>query len=153
MVRAPLMAKVLGVLSLGGVLDALSGKGIAFDELEAPFTKTGDDLRLKNARAYGGALGFTAKGWVDLETDELDIKGTVVPAYTFNKLLGYIPLLGGLLVGEKEVSTNPLATLTPGFLRGLFSIFDSPSKKPPPGEEKSPTAPSKTYEPIPRPSE
>ena len=155
MVRAPLMAKVLGVLSLGGVLDALSGKGIAFDEAIVPFTMTGDDLRLKEGRAYGGALGFTAKGWVDLEKDQLDITGTVVPAYTFNKLLGYIPLLGGLLVGEKgsgvfaatyrmhgalanpKVSHNPLATLAPGFLRGLFNIFGQPSKKPPAEEKKS----------------
>jgi uncharacterized protein YhdP len=161
MVGAPLMAKVLGVLSLTGVLDALSGKGISFDEAIVPFTKTGDDLRIKDGRAYGGALGFTAKGWVDLEKDRLDITGTVVPAYTFNKLLGYIPLLGKLLVGEKgsgvfaatyrmhgplanpKVSHNPLATLAPGFLRGLFNIFDKPPSSPPAEQKKSSPAPAR----------
>lgn len=170
MVRAPLMAKVLGVLSLTGMLDALSGKGIAFEELQAPFTKTGDDLRIKDAKAYGAALGFTASGWVDLEKDTLDVSGTVVPAYTLNSVFGHIPLLGPLLTGEKgsgvfaatyrmqgklddpQVSTNPLATLAPGFLRGLFNIFDSPSRKPPTeggGDAPPPPTPPR----IPRPSE
>ena len=171
MVRAPLMAKVLGALSLGGILNALSGKGVAFDQLEAPFTKTSEDLRLKDARAYGGALGFTAKGWVDLDKDELDIKGTVVPAYTINKLFKWIPILGNLLVGETgsglfaatyhmrgslanpEVSTNPLAAFTPGITRRLFDIFDSPSKKLPVGKGESPAKSSVPIKRIPRSSE
>ena len=149
MVRWPLIAKVLSTLSLPGVLDALSGKGIAFDEAIVPFAKTGDDLRLKDARAYGAALGFTAKGWVDLDKDRIDVSGTVVPAYTINKILGWIPLLGKLFVGEKgsgvfattyrmhgpladpKVSTNPLATFAPGVLRELLGIFDAPVEKPP----------------------
>ena len=67
----------------------------------------------------------------------------MVPAYTLNSLIGKIPLIGPLIVGEKgsgmfaatysvsgslnrpDLSVNPLAALTPGFLRGLFSIFDS----------------------------
>ena len=124
-------------------------KGIEFEELEAPFTKTGDDLRIKEAKAYGSSLGFTAKGWVDLEKEELDISGTVVPAYSVQSKFGNIPLLGRLLTGEKgsgvfagtyrvqgaladpKVSANPLATVSPGFLRGLFKIFDTPSKIPP----------------------
>lgn len=147
--RASLMTKLLSVLSFTGIINTLSGKGIEFEELEASFTKTGDDLRIKEAKAYGSSLGFTAKGWVDLEKEELDISGTVVPAYSVQSILGNIPLLGQLLTGEKgsgvfaatyrlqgsladpKVSVNPLATVSPGFLRGLFQIFDTPSKKPP----------------------
>jgi len=147
--RAPLMTKVLSVLSFTGIINTLSGEGIEFEELEAPFTKTGDYLRIKEAKAYGSSLGFTAKGWVDLEKEELDISGTVVPAYSVQSIFGNIPLLGRLLTGEKgsglfagtyrvqgaladpKVSVNPLATVLPGFLRGLFQIFDTPSKKPP----------------------
>ncbi|HSR56134.1 MAG TPA: AsmA-like C-terminal domain-containing protein, partial [Alphaproteobacteria bacterium] len=161
MVRAPLMARLLGILSLDGIVSTLSGKGIAFDELVAPFTKTGDDLRIKNAKAYGSALGFTASGWMDLEQDKLDISGTVVPAYTINKILGWIPLLGDVLVGEKgsgvfaatyrmhgpfsdpKVSTNPLATFAPGALRELLGIFDSRREKPP-SERKQTGAPPVT---------
>jgi hypothetical protein len=149
MVRWPLVAKLLSTLSLPGILDALSGNGIAFDEAIVPFTKKDDDLRIEDARAFGAALGFTAKGWVDLEKDQLDVTGTVVPAYTINKILGWIPLLGKILVGERGsgvfaatyrmhgplskpiTSTNPLATFAPGVLRELLGIFDTPSEKPP----------------------
>lgn len=168
MVRAPMMVNVLNALSLVGMLDALSGKGITFHELEAPFTMKGDDLRIRDARAYGAALGFTAKGWVDLEKDQLDITGTVVPAYSLNSILGHIPLLGRLLTGEKgsgvfaatyrmhgklsdpKVSHNPLATLAPGFLRGLFNIFEEPPKKPPSEQKKTAPAPVKPGNPASR---
>jgi hypothetical protein len=149
MVRWPLVAKLLSTLSFPGILDALTGKGIAFDEAIVPFTMKDDDLRLKDARTYGAALGFTAKGWVDLDKDRLDITGTVVPAYTINKILGWIPFFGKILTGEKgsgvfaatyrmhgplanpKVSTNPLATFAPGMLRELLGIFDTPAEKPP----------------------
>lgn len=167
MVRAPLMAKLLGVLSLDGIVSALGGKGIAFDEAVVPFIKAGDDLRIREAKAYGSALGFTAKGWIDLEQDTLDISGTVVPAYTLNKIVGWVPLLGDILVGEKgsgifaatyrmygpfaepKVSTNPLAALAPGPLRKLFGIFDSKSKKPPSEQKQTAPAPMTKTRPAP----
>ena len=90
-------------------------------------------------RAYGPALGLTAKGSFDFESDQTDFRGTIVPAYTVNRILGEIPLLGPLLtggegegvfaatywakgkLGDLDVSVNPLAALAPGFLRSLFS--------------------------------
>lgn len=155
-VRAPLIAKLLGVMSLTGILDALSGKGIGFEAAEVPFTKTGDLLEIGDSRAYGSALGFTAKGWIDLEADRLDLAGTVVPAYTLNSVFGRIPLIGPIFAPEKgsgvfaatyrmrgsledpEIIHNPLATLTPGFLRGLFNIFEAPVSKPPSGGKEAP---------------
>ena len=71
------------------------------------------------------------------------LHGTIVPAYTINSLLGNIPILGEIFVGEKgsgvfaaryaikgslddpTVTVDPLAALTPGFLRNIFSILDS----------------------------
>ncbi len=68
-----------------------------------------------------------------------------MPAYFFNTLLGNIPLIGRLFSPERggglfaatysmsgglddpAVAVNPLAALTPGFLRGVFGIFDTPS--------------------------
>jgi len=37
-------------------------------------------------------------------------------------------------LGDPHISVNPLAALAPGFLRGMFEIFDSGSgdKTPPP---------------------
>jgi len=97
-------------------------------------------VRVKDARAYGSELGFTMNGDLDLAARKVDLGGTIVPAYTINSLLGYIPVLGQLLVGEKgsgifaakysidgsldgpNISVNPVATLTPGFLRGIFGV-------------------------------
>jgi len=155
MEKAPFLAKLLAVASLTGLLDALSGKGIAFDRADVPFVKTGDDIEIKDARAHGNAVGFTANGRLDLDKDTMNITGTVVPAYSLNSVFADVPLIGRILVPEKgsglfaatysmrgaidnpDVTVNPLATLTPGFLRGLFNIFDAPEKKP----EKKDAAP------------
>ena len=42
---------------------------------------------------------MNAEGTVDLESDQVDISGTIVPAYTFNTLIDVIPVLGELLTG------------------------------------------------------
>jgi hypothetical protein len=146
LLKAPFMAKLLSVASLTGILDTLSGRGISFDRADMPFVKTGDQLTFKDARVHGGAVGFTADGTLDLTKDTMNLSGTVVPAYTLNSVFADIPLIGRILVPEKgsglfaatyamrgpianpDVTVNPLATLTPGFLRNLFNIFDAPEK-------------------------
>jgi hypothetical protein len=146
LLKAPFMAKLLSVASLTGILDSLSGRGISFARADMPFVKTGDLLTFKDARVHGGAVGFTADGALDLNKDTMNLAGTVVPAYTLNSVFADIPLIGRLLVPEKgsglfaatysmrgpienpNVTVNPLATLTPGFLRELFNIFDAPEK-------------------------
>lgn len=156
MVNAPFLAKLLTVASLTGILDALTGQGISFDRADVPFVKTGSSLVLKESRAHGLAIGFTAQGRLDLDKDTMNIRGTVVPAYSLNSVFGDIPLIGSILVPEKgsglfaatytmrgsienpDVSVNPLATLTPGFLRGLFNIFNAPEKPKAPATEKAP---------------
>jgi hypothetical protein len=72
--------------------------------------------------------------------------GTIVPAYFFNSMLGQLPLVGKLFSPEKgggvfaarfglngniddpSVSINPISALTPGFLRGIFGVFDRKAK-------------------------
>ncbi|MBY0432153.1 MAG: DUF3971 domain-containing protein, partial [Rhodospirillales bacterium] len=143
LVKAPVLARILTVAALTGIVDLLRGDGITFSNLDAPFALTEGLLELKGARAYGPALGVTAKGEIDLDTGIVAIEGTVVPAYAVNSILGHIPLIGGLLTGEKgsgvfsatyyvkgpkedpQITVNPLSALTPGFLRNLFSIFES----------------------------
>jgi hypothetical protein len=138
---APGLGKVLQAMTLYGLVDALGGSGLGFTHLVAPFRLTDDMLDLDDARAYSSSLGLTAKGRIDLARNVCDVQGTIVPAYFFNSLLGGIPLVGKLLVPEKGggvfaatyslsgkcddpgVGVNPLAALTPGFLRGLFGEF------------------------------
>lgn len=140
--RAPALAKLLQAMTLYGLVDLIQGPGLGFSRLEAPFRLTGDVLELHDARAFSPSLGMTAKGQVDLARQSFDMEGTIVPAYFFNSLLGDLPIVGRLFSPERgggvfaatytlrgpmedpRVSVNPLAALTPGFLRGLFGLFD-----------------------------
>lgn len=147
LVKAPLAARVLTVASLTGIASLLSGEGITFSRLEVPFVKSDDVVTVTDARAIGSELGFTLSGTVDLAQSKVELAGTIVPVYTLNSLLGKIPFVGQILVGEKgsgvfagsyrikgplddpEVAVNPLAALTPGFLRYIFGYDNSPQKQ------------------------
>ncbi len=142
MQNAPALAKLLQVMTLYGLVEALEGSGLGFNRLIAPFQLSRDTLELTDARAFSASLGMTAKGRIDLAHNTIALEGTIVPAYFFNTMLSEIPLIGRLFspergggvfaatyamsgpLGDPAVSVNPLAALTPGFLRGLFGIFD-----------------------------
>jgi hypothetical protein len=141
-IHAPALGKLLQAVTLYGLVDALGGPGLNFSRLTAPFQLDEDTLVLRDARAFSPSLGLTAKGRIDRTADSLDLEGTLVPAYVFNSILGRIPLIGGLFSAEKggglfamnyslrgpmdnpSVTVNPLSALTPGFLRGMFGLFD-----------------------------
>ena len=77
------------------------------------------------------------EGTIYISDETVDLSGTVVPAYTINRVLGNIPILGEILTGgpnegvfaanyvlkgqleDPRVSVNPLSALAPGFLRNL----------------------------------
>jgi hypothetical protein len=139
--NAPALGKLLQAMTLYGLVEVMRGPGLGFTQMEAPFRLTDDSLAIDNARAFSSSLGLTAKGRIDLDAQVIEMEGTIVPAYFFNSLLGNIPLVGKLFSPEKgggvfaasytvrgavddpQVSVNPLAALTPGFLRGLFRLF------------------------------
>lgn len=142
-IGAPILARIVSVVSLTGILDALSGDGLAFSQLDAPFNKLNDLITVKDAKANGITLGITLSGTIDLDAETIDVAGTVVPAYALNSALGKIPVIGPIFTGgekgsgifaatykmkgdavEPEISVNPLSALAPGFLRNLFGIFD-----------------------------
>jgi len=138
--NAPAFGKLLQAMTLFGLFEALSGPGLNFARLEAPFTLTPDALTLEDARAFSASLGLTARGTLDRRRNQLAMDGTIVPAYIINSLLGNIPLLGRIFsperggglfaatfrlsgpINDPNVSVNPLAALTPGFLRGIFGL-------------------------------
>ena len=141
--NTPLAAKFLTVASLKGLLDILTGDGIAFSHLDAPFEYRHKQLILKNAKAFGDVLGITANGTYDRHYDELDIRGQVAPAYSLNMILGRIPLVGSLLAGkdgtvfaadysisgtsnDASIEINPLSALSPNSLKEtISSLFGS----------------------------
>ena len=138
---APVAAKLLQAMTLYGLVDALQGPGLGVSRMIVPFGYSDDALDLIDARAYSASLGVTVKGRLELSANQADLQGTIVPAYFFNTLLGGLPVVGKLFSPEKgggvfaatysvqgrlddpKISVNPLAALTPGFLRGVFGIF------------------------------
>lgn len=139
--RAVVAGKMLQVLSGFGVLDALRGPGLVFSRAVIPVHYLGNILRIGEARAFSLSLGVTAKGQLDLGRDTADLTGTIVPAYAVNSALGRLPVVGRLFSPERgggvlaagftvtgplaapDITINPLSALTPGFLRGLFTMF------------------------------
>ena len=139
---APIAAKLLQAVTLYGVVDALKGPGLAFDRMVTDFRLQGPALDLADARAFSSSLGLTASGHFDFGRKTIDLRGTIVPAYFFNSLLGRLPVLGRIFSPEKgsgvfaanygltgqltepSVSINPLSALTPGFTRKFFDLFD-----------------------------
>jgi len=144
--NAPAFAKLLQAMTLYGLVEAVSGPGLNFARLVAPFTLSPEALALENARAFSASLGLTARGTLDRRRQRIAMEGTIVPAYIFNSLLGNIPILGRLFspeagggvfaatfrlqgaLDDPQVSVNPLAALTPGFLRGLFGLGQGPAQ-------------------------
>jgi hypothetical protein len=135
------LGRLLQAMTLYGLVEVMQGPGLGFRRLVAPFRLTDDALDIADARAFSSSLGLTAKGRIDLADRQIDMQGTIVPAYFFNSLLGNIPFVGRLFSPERggglfaasyalhgaldnpQVTVNPLTALTPGFLRGLFGNF------------------------------
>lgn len=160
LVRAPVLARLLTIATLTGFVDVLTGEGLLFTKFTSDFKKTEGRLDVPLARAYGPSIGLTATGHIDFDADAVDLEGTIAPAYVVNSILGNIPVIGNLLQGgegeamfaatykargsleQPEISVNPLTALAPGFLRGMFDVFDgsgqptTPRALPEPGKDK-----------------
>jgi hypothetical protein len=137
-VNQPLLTRLFSAGSLTGMGDLMQGEGITMNLLEMPYTSKNDVLSIRDLRATGPAIGATAEGYIDKPKGMVALKGSLVPAYGLNSVLGNIPLLGDLLTSKKgegilgvtysmtgnaehpDISVNPLSMLTPGILRRLF---------------------------------
>ncbi|MBK8176876.1 MAG: hypothetical protein IPK66_16925 [Rhodospirillales bacterium] len=143
LVNMPVLARLLGVLALTGIRDALTGRGIHFSTFDMPFQARARAIDITDAKAFGAALGITASGNVDTGNDTVDMQGELVPFYAVNAAFGRLPLIGGALTGgesgggvfsasysvtgslaEPAVSVNPISVLFPGFLRWILSTFE-----------------------------
>ena len=150
LVKAPILKQITRRGSLSEAAGALSKpKGVLWREFVAPFTyryRRGR-LQVRNGRAISTNLGVTFEGAVDIKKQRLEMDGTVVPAYSLNSVLGKVPLVGQLLVGEKHggifaaaytaegplrkptLKVHPLSVLTPGLLRRLWRKFNDGGPK------------------------
>ena len=138
---APLVARIVSLASFSGLANALSGKGVPVERLVAPFEIQGQRVTLTQARLVAADIGARADGTIDLGSGTIAINGTVAPAYTINRILGRIPIIGQILSGsgsdaalaatfsvsntlaDPVVSVNPLSVLVPGMVRDLFGAL------------------------------
>lgn len=140
-VEAPILTKLLSIMSLSGLLEVLSSDGLNFTKLEANFSwvyrKGGSLLVLKDGRTSGNSLGLTFDGTFDNAKRIVDVSGTIVPMSEINNIIGQIPLVGDILTGgsggifaatysikgssdKPEIGVNPLSVLTPGIIRRIL---------------------------------
>lgn len=144
--ETPTAARLLSLASLTGIGQAMSGEGLGFVRADVPFRYDGARLNFSGARATGPALGITADGYVDRETEEIRLVGNVIPAYSLTRVLGAIPLIGTILGGDDgifgvtyliegpaakpTITVNPLSALAPGILRRMFLEPVDPNQQP-----------------------
>lgn len=157
-VHQPFLVRLFSAGSLDGLVGLLQDQGIAFDKMDVPFSSKNGVMQITDARAAGMALGVTAEGYIDRNSDKVSVGGTLAPIYGINSILGAIPILGNVLVSkpgegligmtysvsgsatEPSISVNPFSVLTPGIFRRIFEGTHVP---PPPALETNatPTAP------------
>ncbi len=139
--NTPLLAKLLTVASFSGMVNMLTGEGIAFSHLDIPFTYQNQVLSFHEGKAFGNVMGITVNGDFDRNSEELNIKGVIAPAYGLNNFIGKLPIVGNILSGkdgtvfaanytitggldDPAININPLSALSPSSLKDLMgSIF------------------------------
>ena len=134
----PAFAELLNFVFITGASETLAGKGVVFHRMEGDLLLQDLIVSVKNVRALGIGLGLTVEGDIDLRRKNMELRGSLFPAYAINRLLGKLPLLGPVLAGgedhgvfgvaygisgsfrKPEIFVNPISSLTPGFLREIF---------------------------------
>ena len=136
--NAPVMTKLLSVASFTGMIDLLKGDGLTFTHFNAPFEYHYKVLKLNHAKAEGNVVGITVNGNYDRATDDLGLYGVIAPAYSLNRFLGKIPVVGNLLaskdgtifaadykingsVDEPDVDINSLSILSPNSMKEWYN--------------------------------
>ena len=166
----PLLARLFTAGSLGGLANLMQGQGVQVDTLDIPFSSKNSVISVHDVRATGPAIGVSADGYVDRPKNAIALKGSLVPLYMLNSVLGNIPLLGTVITSkegegiigmtysvtgnadEPSVSVNPLSALAPGFLRRIFQgKMPTAPQTPPAATPKAATPPTATT-PVPVPA-
>ncbi|HVU20976.1 MAG TPA: AsmA-like C-terminal domain-containing protein, partial [Rhizomicrobium sp.] len=161
----PFLTRLFTAGSLGGMINLMQGQGIAVDKLEVPFSSRNGVVSVHDSKATGPSIGLTADGYIDRPKNTIALKGTLVPLFGLNSVLGAIPVLGNVLVSkpgegvfgmtysikgnadQPDLNINPLSVLTPGIFRRIFegrmpTAAQAPSNQaPPPAPVPQPNPP------------
>jgi hypothetical protein len=134
---APLLVDILSLVSLTGLLEQLLAGGVFFDEGYSKVSVEEGRYTFTEGSAIGVSTGVVFSGWINPAKHELDLKGSIAPAYVLTRLIRWVPVLSTILTGtdkaglialdfrahgslddpEKQVN---LLSLAPGILREVF---------------------------------
>ena len=148
--KVPALTQLLTLASLQGIADTLTGEGIRFSELEMDFNSKKSEKNVVNIEefyAIGPAISLLMEGYI-VKNELVSLRGTLVPARTINKVIGWIPVVGKILIGSKvgegvfgvsfkmkgppkdiKTSVNPIKTLTPRFVTRTLEKMKDIKKK------------------------
>ena len=136
-INAPGMVKLLSLADLGGLADLAEGEGLSFDILEIEMEQKGNSLKINEILALGPSISVLMEGYQNPSITSL--RGTLIPAKTFNKMISKIPLIGDIVIpkeageglfgisfkmkgppGKIKTTINPIRTLTPRFIQKII---------------------------------
>ena len=99
--------------------------------------KRGDVMKINEILALGPSVSVLMDGYSDKSVTSL--RGTLVPAKTFNKVISKIPVIGDIIIpkevgeglfgvsfkmkgppGKIKTTINPIKTLTPRFIQKIL---------------------------------
>nr|WP_232897235.1 DUF3971 domain-containing protein [Pontibaca salina] len=152
---APAIAALLDAISVVGLLDELSGRGIYFSEVDAKFRLTPSRLTLFSSSAVGPSMGLSMDGTYDIARKLFDMRGVISPVYMLNSIGSFLTRKGEGVFGfnytlsggaaAPRVQVNPLSALMPGMLRNIFRSSPPPVDKaaPLPSQRRERRDPSK----------
>jgi len=139
---APLLTTLLSMSSLPGIVNAIKNEGVYFYKCNAPFSYKDGSVEIEESWLEGAELGISTSGKLDIRNYKFQVEGQVIPAYSINKSLLKIPIIGKLLTGGKSrgivsidykasgddknnnVSVDLISSLTPNLLKRLLEVFD-----------------------------
>ncbi|WP_265035486.1 MULTISPECIES: DUF3971 domain-containing protein [unclassified Wolbachia] len=139
---APLLTTLLSMSSLPGIVNAIKNEGVYFYKCNAPFSYKDGSVEIEESWLEGAELGISTGGKLDIKDYKFQVEGQVIPAYSINKSLLKIPIIGKLLTGGKSrgivsidykasgddknnnVSVDLISSLTPNLLKRLLGVFD-----------------------------
>lgn len=129
-VDAPILAAMLNAISVVGLLEQLTGDGLAFNRVTADFILTPTTVEVSSASAVGASLGVSLRGSYGLISRRMAFQGVFSPIYMVNRIGSLLTRRGEGLFGfnysvtgtadAPQVSVNPLSILAPSGLRNLL---------------------------------
>lgn len=114
--RFTLIERLFSVLNFTeifrGRLPDLRQEGFGYELVKVEGGLEGGRLKIEEAVIKGNSVEMVGRGWVDLATREVDLTFLVAPLKTLDALLGYVPLISGILGRIVSVPVRVTGTLT-----------------------------------------